>query len=102
MWIPIYWHNIDIEIGQGTRATPIRTKQLWLCGVIVRMIDAGRTINVDLDGAIFLVLGGDITIGRAAHGTSDCLESKPGPREGGIGAREKDCRSYDLQPVKGK
>jgi hypothetical protein len=30
------------------------------------------------------------------------LESNPGPREGGTRARVKDCRSYDLQPVKGK
>jgi hypothetical protein len=31
-----------------------------------------------------------------------CWESNPGPREGGTRARKKDCRSYDLQPVKGK
>jgi hypothetical protein len=29
-------------------------------------------------------------------------ESNPGPREGTNRACEKDCRSYDLQPVKGK
>jgi hypothetical protein len=29
-------------------------------------------------------------------------EWNPGPRESGTWAREKDYRSYDLQPVKGK
>jgi hypothetical protein len=33
---------------------------------------------------------------------AECWESNPGPRKGGTRAREKDCRSYDLQPVKGK
>jgi hypothetical protein len=28
--------------------------------------------------------------------------AKAGPREGGTRAHEKDCRYYDLQPVKGK
>jgi hypothetical protein len=34
--------------------------------------------------------------------TGVCWESNPVPRKGGTRAHEKDCRSYDLQPVKGK
>jgi hypothetical protein len=33
---------------------------------------------------------------------SVCWESNPGPSEARTRACEKDCRSYDLQPVKGK
>jgi hypothetical protein len=42
------------------------------------------------------------TVREIGGTTGVCWESNPGPREGGTRAREKDCRSYDIQPVKGK
>jgi hypothetical protein len=48
------------------------------------------------------VLAGLMEFGHAGINEASCWESNPGPREGGTRDREKNCRSYDLQSVKGK
>jgi hypothetical protein len=78
------YEEIKGYIGKRSRLDCVWTP--WISDKLWRLVDHRAELNIS------------VWYSRR----ESCWELNPGPSEASTRARDKDCRSYDLQPVKGK
>jgi hypothetical protein len=106
------WHSRTIRGGTRWRTWYYDEAHTFV-GELGEGVQGDSLNKEDETRGVGLIFGWDQSIRRTLqwkhsykdHHSQDaplCWESNPGPSEAGTRACEKDCRSYDLQPVKGK